>query len=1046
MSSGPVPPELRGPDQWICWRNECRGCGEVLDPDVKGCQECGEKATKRPINPNTGRLAKTADPENGLEAAMETWSDYDTAVGHFRDSDCHGVGFVFSERDQMAGIDLDDCRDPETGEIEDWALGIIGQLSSFSEVSPSGTGVHIYVFGTVPEGGSRRGGVEMYDKERYFTVTGDQLPQSPNKINYRQEEIERVHEGHIDVDDRASADVDVEIGPLTEEGDLDFTNDLGESLEEIQDRDQKLDDLLSSIEAGYESASEADMATASKLWFWRFNPQQIADIIRTYRARPKVIDRDDYLELTISKAAGGEQYDPRPRSGEDVQILDDRTHHESIAKAELPVGRHFVLDKPPREGGSHASIKHLSRRPLVILTARHAIGEHHLGILADVMPERACAVHLIGRRRSCENADKEECPKATETREEKFHLQHEVKDLVHQKRVITKEDCPEGRCAHQFLQMAEPFAHAVVTVPQMLGRLDRDFDENNLLVDEEQALGYFRPVSTELVQISQLYEPDGTKSIQLSTSNIGRQFKALRSIRERILEDQAGRQEAAEEEGRGWRRTTKEIDVMAAIDYLEEVKSVLGVTETTRSIEDAGGDLTVKTVLDEFRSRLESIERPEPRLSPDDFRDEISEYVARFYHDDRVDPGDLIETALFAYDDRPFDFKRTGPSYTLRMIGGRQIFEAADLRSFNQVGVIAGPEGELFFQDLGLEAETIIIDSFRYADRFVIVPMGKETKKGMEGPTSQRRRAKKVSEKLNEMAHPHIAITGTKETAENHLADLDSGPSDIIGNPTSPAKDIYTAWSSGSSAIIYENSVVSRGIDAPPFDISIVASSGFATPYWEARAAHYQGEDDDEYLRASAIESELKSRELTNAVLRLAPTPSVEDVYGTKFIVCADWDVPRIRYLQDRVLPRFAYADSAASFLSQVTIRGAFRHTVDDIYDEVNGDEREFIDIVSRDLLKETGRERPSYTLDELTTWRENRYISGEGTVERLLDAVAIGTDPISTPEINDYLRNWSGGRITAGLRILEKKGVIKSFEENDGTAGPPTTYWLRDY
>src|SRR5207244_12523629 len=52
-----------------------------------------------------------------------------------------GVGFVFSSDDPYTGVDLDKCRNPETGQIEEWAQGIIEQLDSYTESSQSGTGV-----------------------------------------------------------------------------------------------------------------------------------------------------------------------------------------------------------------------------------------------------------------------------------------------------------------------------------------------------------------------------------------------------------------------------------------------------------------------------------------------------------------------------------------------------------------------------------------------------------------------------------------------------------------------------------------------------------------------------------------------------------------------------------------------------------------------------------------------------------------------------------------------------------------------------------------
>jgi len=88
-----------------------------------------------------------------------------------------------------------------------------------------------------------------------------------------------------------------------------FVNDLGIHLEAIRQVDRKLDELLQVIDhPDYLSPSEADMACASRLYYWRFDNSQIVEILQTYRYREK-LDRDDYLELTLSKIEG-ERFNP----------------------------------------------------------------------------------------------------------------------------------------------------------------------------------------------------------------------------------------------------------------------------------------------------------------------------------------------------------------------------------------------------------------------------------------------------------------------------------------------------------------------------------------------------------------------------------------------------------------------------------------------------------------------------------------------------------------------------------------------------------------
>lgn len=144
-----VPVEMKTFRSWVVWRFEKRG----------------EKSTKVPYDPATGRRASSTD--------MRTWRSFDEAVQAFEAGRYDGVGFVFSTGDPFAGIDLDGCRDPETGAIEAWAEKIVERLDGYAEVSPSGTGVHVVVRGKASN--KRRGPLEMYSSERFFTVTGEVL-------------------------------------------------------------------------------------------------------------------------------------------------------------------------------------------------------------------------------------------------------------------------------------------------------------------------------------------------------------------------------------------------------------------------------------------------------------------------------------------------------------------------------------------------------------------------------------------------------------------------------------------------------------------------------------------------------------------------------------------------------------------------------------------------------------------------------------------------------------------------------------------------------
>ena len=151
-----IPDELKARPQWCNWKYA----------------RAGEKWTKHPYNPRTGRKASSTD--------LLTWSPFDVVFEAYEAGGYDGIGFVFCSGDPYTGVDLDGCRDQKTGEVEPWAAKIIRDFDSFTELSPSGTGFHILVRGGLPGGGRKRGfkrgckrgSIEIYDMKRFFTVTG----------------------------------------------------------------------------------------------------------------------------------------------------------------------------------------------------------------------------------------------------------------------------------------------------------------------------------------------------------------------------------------------------------------------------------------------------------------------------------------------------------------------------------------------------------------------------------------------------------------------------------------------------------------------------------------------------------------------------------------------------------------------------------------------------------------------------------------------------------------------------------------------------------
>ena len=162
-----IPDELKALPQWVLWGKN------------------GEDVEKKPFQPS-GLPASSKDPA--------TWSQYDQVILPYYRGGYAGIGFVIAQNDPYIGIDLDKCLNPETGALEQWALDYLTTLGSYTEISPSGTGTHTIIKGSLPDGHAcRKKGIEVYSTERYLTVTGHRLPEYPASIEERIEQIAEVH-------------------------------------------------------------------------------------------------------------------------------------------------------------------------------------------------------------------------------------------------------------------------------------------------------------------------------------------------------------------------------------------------------------------------------------------------------------------------------------------------------------------------------------------------------------------------------------------------------------------------------------------------------------------------------------------------------------------------------------------------------------------------------------------------------------------------------------------------------------------------------------
>jgi putative DNA primase/helicase len=235
-----IPAVLCARRQWVCWRRAARS---------------GAKPTKVPINARTGEQASSTDP-----ATWSTFAEAVTASGRY-----DGIGFMFSRDDGFVGIDLDACREPETGRIDSWAVEILDHTRSYTEVSPSGRGLHVLLLGTLPSGARKRAKVEMYDSGRFFTITGERLQELPADIRTPALALDALHAKYLPTRERAAPNGNAPVVPV----DVDDVALLERARAAASGaKFVQLYDYGDWQGAGYPSQSEADLSLCASLAFW----------------------------------------------------------------------------------------------------------------------------------------------------------------------------------------------------------------------------------------------------------------------------------------------------------------------------------------------------------------------------------------------------------------------------------------------------------------------------------------------------------------------------------------------------------------------------------------------------------------------------------------------------------------------------------------------------------------------------------------------------------------------------------------------------------
>ncbi|WP_239453687.1 phage NrS-1 polymerase family protein [Mammaliicoccus sciuri] len=304
-----VPTEMAHLEQWVLWKAELNEKNEF---DKIPYQLIGLKASS--VNPSS-------------------WSNFEKSVEKLNEYD--GVGFVLTKNDDYIVLDLDDIHiDSQTYEpLTDIAKEVMEK--TWWEVSPSGTGIHAYFKGTLPDEVKRKNKsehLELYSHSRFMTYTGANdgiIREISSDQSYIDSLVERYFKREVITNDVINYD----ITPAN----LD-DNEVIQLMARSKDADK-----LSKLMGGgwqelFESQSEADLSLLNALAF--YTQKNGVQMDRIFRSSDLIRQKWDelrgsktYGQISIDKAIADckNVYDPKYKSANaDFDIILNEEENRKI--------------------------------------------------------------------------------------------------------------------------------------------------------------------------------------------------------------------------------------------------------------------------------------------------------------------------------------------------------------------------------------------------------------------------------------------------------------------------------------------------------------------------------------------------------------------------------------------------------------------------------------------------------------------------------------------------------------------------------------------
>lgn len=293
-----IPQELQQIPHWVCYKLEWDDGKQKLNKvphDIRGYKV----AIK---NSNINKYGK-------FEDALKTYFDHPKGF--------NGIGFVFTNTNDLIGIDVDNCI--KNGQLNEFHKALIMGLKSYSEFSPSGNGFHVIIKGKLdPSWGNKANdkvngiGYEIYEQERFFTFTANPIINDYKIINtVGENELKDVYEKYFNV--FKTSDIDNKNNVISISTSRNSNSQTNQEFIELGLKKDRPFKTMYEGQRQSDDESSNDYALCCKLAFWsNHDPDLMLQVLlespyfksKTDSQQSKWLERrnDQYANATIMKA------------------------------------------------------------------------------------------------------------------------------------------------------------------------------------------------------------------------------------------------------------------------------------------------------------------------------------------------------------------------------------------------------------------------------------------------------------------------------------------------------------------------------------------------------------------------------------------------------------------------------------------------------------------------------------------------------------------------------------------------------------------------